>query len=65
MMLSGGVPVSMVKLYGGQIIPLTGHFLITDRAPPAKHLIIDGIICYAEWFVEAEPVTVKRVDITS
>jgi len=66
MLLSGGEPVSFVKLYEGKIFPLSGRFVITDRAPPEPHLVISGVICYAQWFVvDPEPVTTKRVDITS
>lgn len=50
-----GKPVGMFKhTADGALVPVTGHFLITSREPPDMHLILDGIICYAQWFVTVD-----------
>lgn len=50
----GGVVGLFNRTVEGALVPLIGHTLITNRDPPAMHMIIDGVICYAIWFVTVD-----------
>lgn len=60
---ASGHVIRFVKVTAaGEIVPVVGHIVWTDRAPPPVHLTLNGVILYASFNVEPRPLLTQHVD---